>query len=625
MRISLSSLLAPASCLVFTATLLAQTAPPAAPKNLIGNGGFETGFRRDDLWDGVSSSGTLSGNRGALPVLTTSGTVADTSMPVSVSVADMNGDGLPDIAAMDVLGYLRIYFNTGTKTEPKFGLGELSELFLTRLNPADPTLQGLKSVVDLRDHPEIRQGQRIFLTDSNRSGKMDLIIGNYLGEILLIPNSGSGVRPEFRQPGNMASVLIPTMKDSLKKWGNVFAPAVWDWNHDGKDDLLVGEGSYSANSIHILLNQGSGSRPSYNETNHTVLAYGMGLEQLTPCVVDYNGDGVMDLLVTERTGKVAIYLSQGKTWKPGQQLSFDSFIRVGGGAPATPAVKDPMDAAKQPGLLSVSGIATIAAGDFNGDGLFDLVFGKSNGSVAMSLNTGTKTEPKFSTPVEVKGDAATPSFNSPSGWECDYGLARGNFYGFFSVVKGDDDPAAQPAEGKACLKAGYTASPNKFIPVPKQYSPPFDGWKNIDKDTPNTYGAPANFFTAEQSGRSPLKTNTTYIFTMKVKGSKVSDAFVTISYRGLKTLSDAKITRETRNAVKIQKNEAEENKSEVIKFTAGSQWSEVKKEFTVKFSNKDLSDLQKVTNWGTGLGFILSPGPGGGVLYVDDVKVIEKQ
>jgi hypothetical protein len=193
------------------------------------------------------------------------------------------------------------------------------------------------------------------------------------------------------------------------------------------------------------------------------------------------------------------------------------------------------------------------------------------------------------------------------------------------VVKGADDQDAQPAEGNACLKVGYTASPNKFLSVPKQYSPAFDGWKNIGEQGPNSYGAPANFFTIIQSGRSPLKTNTTYIFTMKVKGSKVSDAFVTITYRGLKTLSEAKIERGTRGSANVIKNEANEIKLEVVKFTVGSQWSEVKKEFTVKFSNKDLRDLEKVTNWGTGLGFLLSPGPGGGVLYVDDVKLIEKQ
>lgn len=620
MRISLFSFLAQAGCLVFTATLFAQAPAPAAPKNMIGNPGFETGFRRDNIWDGVDTTGTLAGERGALPVLTTSGTIADTSMPVSVSVADLNGDGLPDIAAMDVVGYLRVYFNAGSKTEPKFTTGELADLFLSRINLADPTLQGIKD-------ENARQGQRIHLCDISRSGKKDLVIGNYLGEIMLIPNAGSGVKPDYRQPSNIASVIIPTMKDSLKKWGNMFAPAVWDWNKDGKDDLLVGEGSYSANSIHLLLNQGSGGRPIFDENNRSVLAYGMGLEQLTPCIVDYNGDGNQDLLVTERTGKVAVYLNTGKQWKAGETLAFDSFLRVGGAAPATPAAKDPMTAATAPGLLAVGGIATIASGDFNGDGLFDLVFGKSNGKIAISLNSGSKTEPKFGAPVEVKGSAGTPAFNSPSGWECDFGLDRGNFYGFFSVVKEADDPEARPAEGVACLKAGYIPSPNTIMPVPTRYSPAFGKtWSDYAWDwiTRVKRDGPSNFFSAVQSGRSPLKTGTSYIFSMKVKGNKVNAAAVGIYYYGYKKLSEEKIERGDRGSVTVKKNEAEQRKQELVPFNVGSQWTEVRKEFTVKFDDKNLADLTKVTSWSTAILFTLGPGSNGGTLYVDDVKIIEK-
>jgi len=622
MRISLFPILAQTGCLFFTGLLFSQApAPaPAAPKNMIGNPGFETGFRRDNIWDGVDSSGSLAGERGALPVLTTSGTIADTSMPVSVSVADLNGDQLPDIAAMDVLGYLRVYFNAGTKEAPKFTIAELANLFLSRIDPADPTLQGVKAET-------ARQGQRIHLTDITRSGKKDLLLGNYVGEILLIPNAGSGVRPDFRQPARIAAAIIPTMKDSLKKWGNVFAPVTWDWNRDGKDDLLVGEGSYSANSIHLLANQGSGGKPVFEENNRNVLAYGMGLEQLTPCIVDYNGDGVLDLLVTERTGKVAVYLNSAKPWKAGETLPFDSFITVGGAKPAAAGAaataKDPMTAATAPGLLSLGGIATIASGDFNGDGLFDLVFGKSNGKIAISMNSGTKTEPKFAAPIEQKGDAATPAFNSPSGWECDFGLSRGNFYGFISVVKAADDPEAQPAEGKACLKAGYAPSPNKIMPVPTQYSPAFAAWKPATSQAlAPVIGSPANYFQMVQTGRSPLKTKQTYVFSMKVKGAKVTGAAVSIDYTGSKKLSEDRIERGERGSATVKTNIAEEKKNEMITFNPGPQWSEVKKEFTVKFDNKDLAELPQVTNWATTLAFTLSPGSG--TLFVDDVKILAK-
>lgn len=120
----------------------------------------------------------------------------------------------------------------------------------------------------------------------------------------------------------------------------------------------------------------------------------------------------------------------------------------------------PPSSTEPSGPLSFGGISTIATGDFNGDGLFDLVVGKTNGRIALVLNTGTKTEPKFGAPVELKGDAGSPPMAVPSGWDVDYGLKRGNFYGYVSVVNGTEDANAQPAEGKAVLKAGYVV-PNE--------------------------------------------------------------------------------------------------------------------------------------------------------------------
>ncbi len=62
----------------------------------------------------------------------------------------------------------------------------------------------------------------------------------------------------------------------------------------------------------------------------------------------------------------------------------------------------------------MAGIATITTGDLNGDGLFDIVVGKTNGRVAVIYNTGTKTEPKWGQPVELKGDAGTKPSSSPA-------------------------------------------------------------------------------------------------------------------------------------------------------------------------------------------------------------------
>lgn len=591
----------------FLVSSFAQAPAAGGPKNLVSNGGFEASFRRENLWDGVDASGYLSGERGAVPVLTTSGTISDSSMPISVSVADMNGDGLPDIVTMDVLGYLRIFFNSGTKTEPKFTTAELGGIFLTRTFTKDPILG---SATNASAASSARLAPRISVTDIAKSGKKDLIIGNYIGEVLFIPNSGSLQSPDFRQPADISRSAIPTMKDSNKRWGNVFAPTTWDWNKDGKDDLLLGEGSYSANNIHLLLNMGTGPRPVFEENNRHVIAFGDGLEQLTPTVVDYNGDGLPDLLVTDRSGKVAVYLNKGtvpKLGEPPAELPFASFVNSG----SSP--------------LSFGGISTISTGDFNGDGLFDIVVGKTNGRIALVLNTGTKTQPKFGAPVELKGDANTPPMAVPSGWDVDYGLKRGNFYGYISVVKAEEDPNAQPAEGKSVLKVGYVAPANKIMPVPSVYTPAFPGFEIKEPKFSLTaeellQNAPARYFMLRQLGRFRLGVGKNYTVSFKVKG-KFSDGIAFIGWTGTKKLSEERVTQGERGSQEVHKNEANEDGFEVIRFSAGAGWTEVKKDFKVTFKEKELQSLKEATTSLLQISFSM---PSGGEAYFDDVKVIER-
>lgn len=585
--------------------LSAQQAAAPAPKNFIGNGGFESSFRRENLWDGVDNAGYLAGERGTVPILTTSGAITDSAMPFSVGVADMNNDGRLDLVTMDVLGYLRIYFNEGTREEPKFSTGDLGGIFLGRIAPNDPLLGGVPA-------PWARLGPRLFPTNALGTGKVDLVVGNYLGEILFIPNGGSNQAPDFKQPQDVGKMAIPTMKDPTKRWGNVFAPVLFDWNKDGKPDLILGEGSYSANNIHLLINQSGGLRPTFDETQRTVLAFGDGLEQLNPTVVDYNGDNLPDLLVAERTGKIAVYLNKGNQGKIGElppDLPFASFVPgASGSAP-----------------LSIGGICTITTGDMNGDGLFDIVVGKINGRVAMLLNTGSKTEPKFAAPVELKGEPNTPPMMIPSGWDVDFGLKRGNFLAYASVVKAADDPKAEPAEGQACLKVGYYPPANKVMPPPTTYTSAYPGFFVGE---PNFYhtsedllsNAPARYFMLRQLGRFKLNNNKNYTLSFKIKG-RASEGKVIIGWTGYKRLSESRAVVGEREAARVTRNEVEERGSESVTFNPGAAWTEVKKDFRVQFKTKELLDAQTTTTTVLQVTFAM---PQGGEVYFDDFKIVER-
>jgi hypothetical protein len=208
MRISLLILL-----LTILLPLMLQVHAELSPAQSIITG-FEKGFPSECLWCGVDRTGKIAGYVGGLPVLA-AGTIRNEPMPVSVAVGDMNGDGLLDLVAMDELGYLRIYFNSGTKTEPKFTAGELPTLFLSRMGLTDPSLPlaaNLHNWTERRIREYLRRGQRIFLTDPLNAKKNDLIIGNYLGEIYSISNAGTGTAPDSKQPSDIAKAAIPTTK-----------------------------------------------------------------------------------------------------------------------------------------------------------------------------------------------------------------------------------------------------------------------------------------------------------------------------------------------------------------------------------------------------------------------------
>lgn len=596
----------------------------AAPRNLIPNGGFESSSKREIPWDGINRSGLIEMNRegNTANILTASGTVASSSMPASVSVGDLNGDGLSDLLVSDPLGYMFVFFNKGTPAEAKFGAAELIPVFLTRSRlPGDPA--------------EIYRAQRVHLGDISRSGKLDIWVGNYIGEIMRIPNAGGGAAPDFRQPRAVQQLLIPTAS-TARRWGNVFAPALWDFNSDGKTDLLVGEGSYSANSVHILLNEGSNSQPKFSDTNRHVLAFGMGREQLTPAVVDYDGDGNPDLLVADHSGKIGVYSSSmtpsgaaaedkllagipnatGGKWKPGEHLPFIEYIKGESGSE-----------------LSFGGLPTVSAGDLNGDGLFDVVVGKTNGRVAIAYNKGTKTAPKFATPEEIKTDANSPGVDVPSAWEISTGLTRGNFLGYAAAVTAETDPQAQPVEKTKALKLAYMPNSNKIIRSPFAWS----GWignpPKAGEGDPFNKNSAANLFGLRQRGR--VDPDKTYILSFKYKGTGVSNPRVRFSFDANARLSEAKETKDERGRIikrqggdELRGKGGDENANSL---SVSGNWTEFKKEYRIVLDNKELMDYLKEdanrrrtpVQWTLNVAAELAPGTG--ALYFDDFQLIEKQ
>jgi hypothetical protein len=147
-----------------------------------------------------------------------------------------------------------------------------------------------------------------------------------------------------------------------------------DWNNDGLHDLLVGD---AGGNVHVFLNTTDNINPLL-DGGSTVLAAGEPITvgiRATPIANDWDEDGRKDLLVGNYEGNIMIFINEGTDSEPIFNSSFK--LQVGGinfdiGTRAAPRVFD-----------------------WNEDGLKDLLVGEVEGYVYFLENTGTNEAPLF--------------------------------------------------------------------------------------------------------------------------------------------------------------------------------------------------------------------------------------
>ncbi len=356
------------------------------------------GDGRPDLVTANFTDGTVSvllntANPGATaPSFAVQETFSVGSNPYSVAVGDFNGDGRPDIvvANRNTAGTVTILLNTTAPgaTVPSFAAPQTFAVGNTPYSVA--------------------------VGDFNDDGRPDLAVANF----------GSGTASVLMDTTAAgATTLSFAAQQTFAVGASPISVAVGDFNGDGKPDLVVA--NHGSNTVSVLTDTtAAGATTASFAPQQT---FNVGSLPYSVAVGDFNGDGKPDLVVAnEGVGTVSVLMD--KTAAGATTLSFAAQQTFAVGAnPFSVAVAD-FDGDGRPDIVAANNAtsgtisvlldttaagsttasfaaqqtfaaanlpASVAVGDFNGDGRTDVV----------AANNGDKT-------ASVLLDATTPFANT---------------------------------------------------------------------------------------------------------------------------------------------------------------------------------------------------------------------
>lgn len=213
------------------------------------------------------------------------------------ALADLNGDGKPDLIAGSGDGTLNLFLNQGQNASA-YSDQPLPEGLLTP--DAFSTGQPVRDTSGGALH--VSGYAAPALADLNGDGEPDLIVGDKEGRMWLAWNKGKGIYGPLQPLTDAAQGRAIGTAAA----GGYTAPRIADYDGDGTPDLIMGSGSGSVYACRGLA-VGDGNSIRFEEAK---LLFKHTARFTAPAVRDMNGDGRPDLLIGSENGDVQVYFRQ---------------------------------------------------------------------------------------------------------------------------------------------------------------------------------------------------------------------------------------------------------------------------------------------------------------------------
>ena len=231
------------------------------------------------------------------------------------------------------------------------------------------------------------------LADFDNDGDLDIICGEFLDKFTYFENIGNRKNPKYTSKGFLTNSDKPITMDL-----EMIIPVAFDWDKDGDYDLIVGQEDgrvvFIENTGKLVNNTPQFELPKYFNQQADEIKFGA---LVTPYSVDWDNDGDDDLICGNTAGYIGFIEnldggSPPKWAEPVYLKADDKVIRIQAGNNGS--IQGPCEAKW--------GYTTLSVGDWDHDGLQDIIINSIWGKILWYKNIGTKNNPQLTTAKPVK-------------------------------------------------------------------------------------------------------------------------------------------------------------------------------------------------------------------------------